>query len=139
LGAPAGSLLLGNKPFIDKARRVRKVLGGGMRQAGILAAAGMYALKNNVSRLKEDHKNATMIEAELQRLSYVKKIMPVESNIIIFDLDERIKVDVFVHHLRQNQILCTGFGSQSIRMVTHLDAEHHACAKVCEVLANSRF
>jgi threonine aldolase len=110
-----------------------------MRQAGILAAAGMYALKNNVSRLKEDHKNATMIEAELQRLSYVKKIMPVESNIIIFDLDERIKVDVFVHQLRQNQILCTGFGSQSIRMVTHLDAEHHACAKVCEVLANSRF
>lgn len=139
LGAPAGSLLLGTKPFIDKARRVRKVFGGGMRQAGILAAAGLYALKNNVTRLQEDHKNASMIEAALKSLSYVKTIMPVESNIIIFDLDERIQVDVFVQQLRQNQILCTGFGSQSIRMVTHLDADHHACAKVCEVLTNSKF
>lgn len=138
LGAPVGSLLLGSRPFVAKARRIRKVFGGGMRQAGILAAAGLYALKNNVYRLKDDHQSARMIETELKKLPFVKSLMPVETNIIIFDLDHRLKVEDFIQKLREKQILCTGFGKQSVRMVTHLDADFKDCSKVCEVLSSMK-
>jgi threonine aldolase len=96
LGAPVGSLLLGNQEFILKSRRIRKVFGGGMRQAGLLAAAGLYALKNNVERLVDDHKNAQMIEATLKKCTFVKSILPVETNIIIFELIEGIQANSFV-------------------------------------------
>ncbi|MGZ3920070.1 MAG: threonine aldolase family protein, partial [Bacteroidia bacterium] len=86
LGAPVGSLLLGTKEHIKKARKIRKVFGGGMRQAGFLAAAGLYALKNNIGRLKEDHKKAKEIEKALKESSFVESILPVYTNIIIFNL-----------------------------------------------------
>ncbi len=139
LGAPVGSLLLGNKNFIAKARRIRKVFGGGMRQAGILAAAGIYALENNITRLAEDHKNAQNIEAVLRNTSYVKTILPVETNIVIFELTQGIEANVFVQKLKENEILCTGFGGQSIRMVTHLDFSTTMCKRVCNVLATLNF
>jgi threonine aldolase len=139
LGAPVGSLLLGNKNFIAKSRRIRKVFGGGMRQAGILAAAGIYALENNITRLIEDHDNAQKIEAVLKNTSYVKSILPVETNIVIFELAQGIEANVFVQKLKENDILCTGFGGQSIRMVTHLDFSNTMCERVCNVLANLNF
>ncbi len=136
LGAPVGSLLLGNHQFISKSRRIRKVFGGGMRQAGILAAAGLYALQNNVNRLVEDHANALMIESTLKKSTFVKSILPVETNIIIFELAEGIQANHFVEKMKEHNILCTGFGGQSIRMVTHLDFTPHMCNQVCEVLQN---
>ena len=139
LGAPVGSLLLGNQEFINKSRRIRKVFGGGMRQAGILAAAGLYALKNNINRLHEDHENARMIENALKKCSFIKSIMPVETNIIIFELIEGIEANHFVHKMKENNILCTGFGGQSIRMVTHLDAPTNMCTKVCEAISAMSF
>ena len=134
LGAPVGSLLLGNKTFISKARRIRKVFGGGMRQAGIIAAAGIFALENNINRLQEDHINAKKIESVLKKCSFIKQILPVETNIIIFELTDSISADNFVLKLKEQGVLCTGFGGQSIRMVTHLDAPNSMCDKVCVIL-----
>ena len=85
LGCPVGSVLLGKKDFIKKARRIRKVFGGGMRQAGFLAAAGIYALKNNIERLKQDHDHAKQIGDAIAKTSMVKSVFPVETNIIIFE------------------------------------------------------
>ncbi|MDB5012134.1 MAG: threonine aldolase [Daejeonella sp.] len=96
LGAPVGSVLLGNRETIGKARRVRKVFGGGMRQAGFLAAAGIYALDNHVQRLKTDHLHAKTLELALSKLSYVKDIIPVLTNIVIFKLDEKHNEEMFV-------------------------------------------
>lgn len=121
LGAPVGSLLLGNKDFIKKARRIRKVFGGGMRQAGYLAAAGIYALDHHVERLKEDHLRARRIGEELSGLSFVQEVLPVESNIIVFRLDDKIKDAEFIKMLAEKSIHVTGFGPRLIRMVTHLD------------------
>jgi threonine aldolase len=121
LGAPVGSVLLGNKETIQYARRVRKVLGGGMRQAGYLAAAGIYALDHHIDRLKDDHHHAQLIADALSALSFVKQILPVDTNIIIFELHPHKDADQFVTQLQQNGILCGTFGKQMIRFVTHLD------------------
>jgi threonine aldolase len=135
LGAPVGSLLLGNKEFIKKARKVRKVFGGGMRQAGILAAAGLYALKNNISRLKEDHKKARTIEAELKKMDYVDSILPVYTNIIIFNLKkERFSGEQFEKKLAEKNIKIAAFGKQTIRFVTHLDFTDEMMQRTIEVL-----
>src|SRR5204862_467459 len=90
LGAPVGSVLLGSKDFISHARRIRKVFGGGMRQAGFLAAAGLYALENNIARLKEDHVRAKKLTDVLQKQSYVESILPVYTNIVIFNLKKEV-------------------------------------------------
>ncbi len=121
LGAPVGSLLLGEKSFINQARRVRKVFGGGMRQAGYLAAAGIYALDNNINRLTEDHKRAKEIEKCLNELSYIDTIKPVDTNIIAFILSDKIKGSDFISHLNNKKIFVVGLGPQLIRIVTHLD------------------
>lgn len=122
LGAPAGSVLLGDKAFIKQARRVRKVFGGGMRQAGLLAAAGLYALENNVTRLKEDHVRAKAIESALRQLPFVQAVNPVYTNIIIFHLDKtQITGDAFEKKLAAQNIRVSAFGKQTLRMVTHLD------------------
>ena len=122
LGAPVGSLLLGTKDFIKKARRIRKVFGGGMRQAGFLAAAGLYALKNNLKRLKEDHHKAKLLESELLKFSYVESVLPVYTNIIIFNLKkEKYTGESFEQKLKEKNIKIAAFGKQTIRMVTHLD------------------
>lgn len=121
LGAPVGSLLLGSKESIAKALRVRKLFGGGMRQAGFLAAAAIYALDNHVERLAEDHRKAKEIESTLQSLSYVKKVEPVETNIIIFYVNDDMNADDFISRMSEKGILLTPMGDGKIRIVTHLD------------------
>jgi threonine aldolase len=122
LGAPVGSMLLGTKAFIDDARAVRKMLGGGMRQAGVLAAAGLVALQETPSRLHEDHANARKLADGLAELPGVK-IDPekVVTNIVIFDVGETGQsADAICAQLRDHAVLASGFGT-SIRMVTHYD------------------
>lgn len=121
MGAPVGSLLLGNKDYIKQARRVRKVFGGGMRQAGYMAAAGIYALENNVQRLEEDHIHAKKIAEVLSRKNFVGKIMPVETNIIIFEVIRSYTPASFCDKLHQYSILCLPISPTQVRMVTHLD------------------
>jgi threonine aldolase len=134
LGAPAGSVLLGDKTFIKQARRIRKVFGGGMRQAGYLAAAGIYALDNNIQRLKEDHRRAKVLGDTLKSLSFVESMLPVESNIIIFTLSDKMKSDDFVAKLKAKDIICSGFGKQTIRFVTHLDFNEEMLGKTVGAL-----
>jgi threonine aldolase len=121
LGAPVGSVLLASAETIRQAKRVRKVLGGGMRQAGFLAAAGIYALDHNVNRMQQDHDHAAILAAALKELPFVKAVMPVETNIVIFEMDERHHADDFVEKLAHHGIKCNTFGKQMIRFVTHLD------------------
>ncbi len=121
LGAPIGSLLLGKKDFIKKARRVRKVFGGGMRQAGFIAAAGIYALENNIERLKEDHVRAKEIETILKDIPYIESIMPVDTNIVIFNLQGGLTAESFIQQASNLNLKVAAFGKQTIRMVTHLD------------------
>ncbi len=121
LGTPAGSVLLGSKDFIKEARRVRKTFGGGMRQVGILAAAGLYALEHNIERLKDDHARAKKIEQMLKPLAYIDGVMPVDTNVLIFDLNSKINTESFIKKLSENHIKVVAFGKHTIRMVTHLD------------------
>ena len=121
LGAPVGSLLIGKKDFIKQARRVRKVFGGGMRQAGIIAAGGLYALKNNVERLKEDHLHARALETELSSLNWVKEVVPVDTNIVVAILNDTSKRDVIINKLAEMDVKVMAFGPGMIRFVTHLD------------------
>ena len=121
LGAPVGSLLVGNNTFIKKARRVRKAFGGGMRQAGFLAAAGIYALDNNITHLREDHHRAKQIEAVLKTMPYVESILPVDTNIVIFNLTDTYTAVSFEEALKPYHIKLAAFGKQTIRFVTHLD------------------
>ena len=121
LGAPVGSVLIGTAPFIKKARRVRKVLGGAMRQAGYLAGAGIYALDNHVARLADDHRRAAHLGAVLSSLSFVEDVVPVESNIIYFKLDQRLSEIDFLARLAGNDIHAMALSPGNIRFVTHLD------------------
>lgn len=135
LGAPVGSLLLGTKQHVKKARKVRKVFGGGMRQAGFLAAAGLFALKNNVVRLNEDHKRAKALEAALKTVSYVESILPVYTNIVIFNLDpKKYSGSDFEKRLAEKNIKIAAFGKQTIRMVTHLDFTDEMLDETVKVL-----
>lgn len=130
LGAPVGSVLLGSKDFIGRARRVRKLMGGGMRQAGYLAAACIYALDHNIKRLKDDHRRAKDIGRMLSGKSWISKMLPVDSNIIIFYLNDSIKDVDFVNKLKEQNILVSHMGKQAIRMVTHLDFTESMLEKV---------
>ncbi len=121
LGAPVGSVLIGSNDFIYKARRVRKKFGGGMRQAGYLAAAGIYALDNNIYRLKDDHRRAKEIGEVLGKCNFVEDVLPVETNIIVFRLNNKYSDSRFLQLLEDKGILAVGFGPQTIRFVTHLD------------------
>ncbi|AKD04430.1 GntG family PLP-dependent aldolase [Pontibacter korlensis] len=139
LGAPVGSVLLGSKEFIKKATRVRKVMGGGMRQAGYLAAAGMYALDNHVERLQEDHRRAKELEQALLQTDYVESVLPVETNIIIFKLNEKVSDVAFVQALAEQHILAASFGPQMIRFVTHLDITEEMHQRLLQVLQTLSF
>jgi threonine aldolase len=130
LGAPVGSLLIGNQAFIAKARRFRKAFGGGMRQAGFLAAAGIFALDNNIERLREDHANARLLGETLERLPYVENVRPVKTNIVIFDVKAPRTAANFVELLAQKGIKAAAFGPQTIRFVTHLDVNRAMIEKV---------
>lgn len=121
LGCPVGSVLIGSSDFISEARRYRKVMGGGMRQAGYLAAAGIYALDNHIERLKEDHIRAKEIEKALSECIFVEDILKVMTNIIIFRLKPFISAKTFVNKLREHHVHCSPIGNQHVRMVTHLD------------------
>lgn len=121
LGAPIGSILLGSKEHIAKALRIRKLLGGAMRQVGFLAAAGIYALDNHIDRLAEDHKKAKEIGAVLEAVTYVTKVETIETNIVIFYVDAKIGADNFIEKMKQKNILLTPMGQGRIRIVTHLD------------------
>ncbi|WP_299986369.1 GntG family PLP-dependent aldolase [uncultured Pontibacter sp.] len=134
LGAPVGSLLLGTKEFIKKSRRIRKVLGGGIRQGGYLAAAGIYALDHHVERLAEDHQKAKQLEAVLNEADYVEYVLPVQTNIVIFKLNDRYKDVDFVAALAEQQIRASSFGPQMIRFVTHLDVSEEMLQHVLQVL-----
>jgi threonine aldolase len=134
LGAPVGSLLLGSKSFIRKAHRVRKVFGGGMRQAGIIAAGGLYALKNNVNRLKLDHQNAKELEKTLLNCDWVETVIPVETNIVVTILKNAEKRDQIIEKLNSENILIMPFGPGMLRMVTHLDVNSNDIDRVCNVL-----
>ncbi|MEO5788677.1 MAG: threonine aldolase family protein [Gelidibacter sp.] len=121
LGTPIGSVLLGKKKLMDKAMRVRKVLGGGMRQIGFMAATGIYALDNHIDRLREDHKRASEIAQVLSEQPFVKKVEPTETNIVIFYLSEHISEKEFMTDLHQNNIKISNMGQGKLRIVTHLD------------------
>ena len=121
LGTPVGSLLLGKKDFVKKARRFRKVFGGGMRQAGILAAAGIFALENNINRLAVDHQNAKMIADALRKKDFVKDIFPIETNIIIFEVGGRFTAAQFVQILQEDDIKTIAISDNQVRIVLHLD------------------
>jgi len=121
LGCPIGSVLLGNKTIMKDAIRIRKVFGGNMRQVGYLGAAGLYALDNNIERLKEDHKKAKDIGKVLSSFSIIKKVEPIETNIVIFELNAGIDENTFTKKLKDKNIHIIGMGGGKLRMVTHLD------------------
>jgi threonine aldolase len=121
LGTPVGSLLLGKAGFIKKARKVRKIFGGGMRQAGYMAAAGIYALENNIDRLWQDHQRAREIAETLATKDFIGRIMPVETNIIIFEVKDRFTAAGFRDELAKHDIRTIAISPTQVRMVTHLD------------------
>ena len=121
LGIPVGSVLLGTSEFIKKARKVRKRWGGGWRQAGYLAAAGIYALENNIERLQDDHFRAREIGKIMEGISEVEEIYPVDTNIVIFRINDKILVSDYVQKLNEKGIKASPFGKHLVRFVTHLD------------------
>lgn len=134
LGCPVGSLLLGKKEFIKKARRIRKVFGGGMRQAGYLAAAGLYALQHNVKRLQQDHDHAQQIAGALKGNHIVAEVLPVETNIIIFEVRQPWTASALVTKLKEYDILGHPISPTQIRLVTHLDISPQMVEKTIEVI-----
>ena len=134
LGAPVGSLVLSSAENIKRAKRVRKSFGGGMRQSGYLAAAGIYALDNNIKRLTEDHRRAKIIYQALTSLSYINEILPVDTNIIVFSLIDEKPIEHFLNYLTENNIKAVAFGKQTVRMVTHLDFTDEMLDKLILVL-----
>jgi threonine aldolase len=137
LGTPVGSVLLASRQHIEKAKRIRKVLGGGWRQAGFLAAAGIYALDNHIQRLAEDHKRARTIDAHLQDMPFVKSLLPVETNIVIFQTPSAAVNTKVLDYLKENNILAAAFGKDKIRFVTHLDFTDAMLDRLLEVLAKA--
>ncbi len=121
LGTPVGSVLVCKKELEHAARRVRKVFGGGMRQGGYLAAAGVYALDHHIKRLGEDHKRAREIGKVLEQLEWIESVKPVDTNIIIFEIEEKRTPEDVLKKLAEKNIRALKFGPREIRMVTHLD------------------
>lgn len=134
LGAPVGSVLIGSAEFIHKARRVRKVMGGGMRQAGILAAAGIYALDHHVERLAIDHEHAKKIEHAIQQKAWISSVIPVETNIVVGILSDPSKRDKVIQLFANQNIKIMAFGPGMIRMVTHLDLSESAIEHVLNTI-----
>jgi len=125
---------MGNRELMQGAMRVRKILGGGMRQVGYIAAAGLYALDHHIERLSIDHKKAKEIGQVLSRMSSIKKVEPIETNIIIFELNDNINEDKFLKDLTERNIKIIGMGSNKLRMVTHLDYTDEMHLKLLNVL-----
>jgi threonine aldolase len=134
LGAPVGSVLLTSNELMKNAKRVRKVMGGGMRQIGYLAAAGIYAIENNIVRLKQDHKRARQLGKVIRNLPFVEKVLPIDTNIVLFSLKKKHEVDRFLSHLEDYQIKAVSMGGQTIRFVTHLDIDSEMIKRTINVL-----
>ena len=132
LGCPVGSLLVGKKDLVKKARRIRKAFGGGMRQAGFIAAAGIYALENNISRLEEDHIHAKQIADAIATKEFVQLVLPVETNIIIFELKDGMTAPDLVATLKNSSILGYAISPNRVRLVTHLDISAAMVQKTIE-------
>ncbi|WP_375235364.1 threonine aldolase family protein [Winogradskyella sp.] len=133
LGCPMGSVLIGNNDLMQGAIRVRKILGGGMRQVGFAAAAGLYALDNHFERLAEDHKKAKEIAEVLSKNTSIEKVEPIETNILIFELKSDVNETDFLNRLSEKGIQIIGMGSNKLRMVTHLnysDAMHERLLQI---------
>lgn len=135
LGSPVGSVLVGKKTFIKKARRIRKVFGGGMRQGGFLAAAGIYALKNHIERLKQDHDHAKQIGEAIEKSKISKTILPIETNIIIFETTKPGSAPVIVEQLKQHNILCYAITPDRVRFVVHLDINQEMVQKTIKTIS----
>lgn len=136
LGAPVGSVLVGSHTFIHEARRVRKVLGGGMRQGGILASAALYALNHHVDRLADDHRRAKEMESTLKNCSWIQSIYPVETNIIIFEVMAPLNGTGIIEQLAAIGIRCAGFGKMHVRFVYHLDVSEEQHQFAMNVIQN---
>ncbi|AFL82402.1 threonine aldolase [Aequorivita sublithincola DSM 14238] len=136
LGTPMGSVLLGKNEIMKKAMRVRKVLGGGMRQIGFMTAAGIYALDNHRNRLAEDHKKASEISEMLAKQSYVKKVESTETNIVIFYLAEAISEEKFMNDLLQKSVKISSMGQGKLRIVTHFDYTDAMHEKLLQMLSD---
>ncbi len=134
MGCPIGSILIGPASFIRQARRVRKVFGGGMRQAGFMAAAGIYALENNIDRLARDHAHAKQIAEALEKKDFVRSVMPVETNIVIFEVDPVGCTKELTQRLKEKDILAIPISPSQIRFVTHLDITPEMVERTVEVI-----
>ena len=137
LGCPVGSMLVGDSKVMEDAIRIRKIFGGNMRQAGYLAAAALYALDNNVKRLLEDHKRAKELGEALASMSIIKQVEPIETNIVIFELNEDVDESQFTKKLKDKNVLIISMGGGKLRMVTHLDYSdemHEKCIRALKTI-----
>jgi threonine aldolase len=138
LGCPVGSVLAGRKQFMDKALRVRKILGGGMRQAGYLAAAGLYAIENNLERLSIDHQRAEEIASSFLSKDFIKSVNDVETNIIILELEDSVDKKTIIDYFSKKEILFdwNSMGFKKIRIVTHLNYSEQDHKHLLDVVDN---
>lgn len=134
LGTPVGSVLIGTSALVRKARRIRKIFGGGMRQAGFMAAAGIYALENHIKRLADDHLHARQIVAALQEKDFVGEILPVETNIIIFEVKGRFTASELANLFKEQGISVIAISPRQIRIVVHLDIHPNDVMRTIEVI-----
>lgn len=139
LGAPVGSVLLSDKETIKKATKIRKVLGGGMRQAGFLAAAGIYALDHHINRLADDHQHAKALAAALSTATFVSDVIPVETNIVLFNVKANLTADAVVNAFAEKGILCSATSAKTIRFVTHLDISPTMVDEAIEIIKKMNF
>jgi len=139
LGAPIGSVLISDSETIHRALRIRKIFGGNMRQSGYLAAAGIYALQNNINRLTDDHRRAKELAQQLAKCSWVAKVEPVETNIIVFSVQSTIEDKQVLDKLKQKGIAISLLGKGALRMVTHLDYRQVMHDYVMETLGKLAF
>lgn len=139
LGTPMGSVLVGERSFISKARKWRKAMGGGMRQVGIMAAACTYALEYHVEKLKDDHRRARALGDVIANTSYCQKLYPVDSNIVLFELVDGVRPADFIQRLQARNLLVVPFGGQHIRMVTHLDFNDEQLKEAMHILQTISF
>lgn len=138
LGCPMGSILIGNASFIHKARRIRKVFGGGMRQAGYMAACGLYALTNHVERLDKDHQHAQTIATELAKKEFCKTVLPVETNIIMIETASPYTAPGLASEWEKKGIRCIAMSDKLLRMVLHLDITEQMVDHTCTIIKGMR-
>jgi threonine aldolase len=136
LGCPMGSILIGDRDIIRKARRIRKIFGGGMRQAGFMAASGIYALEHHIKRLELDHIHALQIASALKQKDFTGTLLPVETNIILFEVKPPYTAKALAEKFAAQQILCIAISPTQVRMLTHLDINEQMVKEVIRCIDN---